>query len=97
LERNRSIAKEWYTIFIDRVHLLVPSPEKLKGRKTMVDDIVLFVFSGEGTKGGSIWKLGRVVEIKSDTTVLIQYSLGGGDSENYPPLHPYHRVDPGCG
>jgi hypothetical protein len=81
LERNRAIAKEWYSIFIDRVHLLVPTPEKTKGRKTMIDDIVLFVFSGEGTKGGSVWKLGRVVEIKSDTTVLIQYSLGGASQK----------------
>jgi hypothetical protein len=77
LERNRNIMKEWYNIFIDRVHLLVPAPEKVKGRRTLIDDIVLFVFSGEGTRGKSVWKLGRVVEIKSDTTVLIQYSLGG--------------------
>jgi hypothetical protein len=77
LDRNRSIAKEWYSIFIDRVHLLVPGSEKVKGRQIQIDDIVLFIFSGEGSKTGTVWKLGRVVEIKSNTTVLIQYSLAG--------------------
>jgi Pao retrotransposon peptidase/Integrase zinc binding domain len=77
LDRNRSIMKEWYVIFIDRVHLLVPGHEKEKGRQTLVNDIVLFVFSGEGTRGSSIWKLGRVMEIKSGTTILIQYSHAG--------------------
>jgi hypothetical protein len=77
LDMNRSILREWYSIFIDRVHLLVPGSEKIRGRPTMVDDIVLFIFSGEGTKRGSIWKLGRVVELKSETTVLIQYSHAG--------------------
>jgi hypothetical protein len=77
LDRNRAILHEWYTIFIDRIHLLVPGHEKEKGRRTRVGDVVLFVFSGEGTKGGSVWKLGRVVELKSDTVVLIQYSHGG--------------------
>jgi hypothetical protein len=77
LDRNRSIMKEWYTIFIDRVHLLVPAADKVKGRLTLIGDVVLFVFSGEGGRGNSVWKLGRVVEIRSDTTILIQYSLGG--------------------
>ena len=77
LDRNRSILKEWYAIFMDRVQLLVPENERIKGRQTMLGDIVLFIFSGEGLKGGSIWKLGRVVEIKSDTTILIRYSHAG--------------------
>ena len=77
LDRNRTILREWFTIFIDRIHLLVPGQEKEKGRRPEIGDIVLFVFSGEGTKGGSTWKLGRIVDIKSNTVVHIQYSHGG--------------------
>ena len=77
LDRNRTILREWFTIFVDRLHLLVPGHEKEKGRRPKLGDIVLFVFSGEGIKGASVWKLGRVVDIKSNTVVLLQYSHGG--------------------
>jgi hypothetical protein len=81
LDRNRTILREWFAIFIDRLHLLVPGHEKEKGRQTQVDDVVLFVFSGEGSKSGTVWKLGRVVELKSKTVILIQYSHGGLDQK----------------
>jgi hypothetical protein len=77
LERNREIMREWHSIFIDRMHLLVPVLPKVSARKTQVGDIVLFVFSDAGSKRANVWKLGRVVEITSATTVSIQYSHGG--------------------
>ena len=77
LERNRDIMKEWHTIFIDRVHLLVPTLPKKDARRTEVGDIVLFVFSEGNSKRSSVWKLGRVEEIVSETTVSISYSHGG--------------------
>jgi hypothetical protein len=77
LERNRDIMKEWHTIFIDRVHLLVPTLLRTEVRRTRVGDIVLFVFSEGSSKRTSVWKLGRVEELISDTTILIQYSHAG--------------------
>jgi hypothetical protein len=77
LERNRTIMKEWHSIFIERVHLLVPVLPKVNARKPLVGDIVLFVFSDAGTKRASVWKLGRIVGLTSETTVSVQYSLGG--------------------
>jgi len=69
--------KEWHTIFIERVHLLVPTLLRTEIRRTRVGDIVLFVFSEGSSKRTSVWKLGRVEELISDTTILIQYSHAG--------------------
>jgi len=59
------------------VHLLVPTLSRTGGRKTRLGDIVLFVFADAGTRRNPVWKLGRVEELYSDTSVLIRYSHAG--------------------
>jgi len=77
LERNRDLLREWHSIFIERVQLLVPPHQKPTDRKTQVGDVVLFVFSDAGTPKSFTWKLGVVEELVSNTTILIRYSLAG--------------------
>jgi hypothetical protein len=77
LERNRDIMRQWHQIFMERVQLLVPAPSKVEGRDVEVGDVVLFVFSDGGSKRDNVWKLGKVVEVVSGTTIKIQYSLAG--------------------
>jgi hypothetical protein len=50
---------------------------KVNARETEVGDIVLFVFSDGGSKRDNVWKIGRVRQIVSPTTISIQYSHGG--------------------
>ena len=77
LDRNRELLQEWHCIFMERVQLLVPTLAKTEGRKTQVGDIVLFVFSDAGAKKSYVWKLGKIEELVSNTTVLIRYSIAG--------------------
>ncbi len=44
LERNRLIFQKWYTLFLDRIPLLIPRVKKEDSRDVRVGDVVLFVF-----------------------------------------------------
>ena len=76
LEVNRKIQETWYKIFIDRIHNLIPKPNKWhKSDKPMLDDIVLFV-QNDSVKGKetATWKLGRIIEfLKNGSRVKLEY------------------------
>jgi hypothetical protein len=79
LERNRLIQEKWYTIFSERIHLLVPRVDKLQNRTLQVDDVVLFVFQDAGIPKMWVWRLGVIVRQVSRSTFEIRYiSQPGG-------------------
>jgi len=77
LDRNRAIFAVWYKIFLERLHLLVPRAGVADSRELRLDDIVLFRFQDSSLPRLEVWKLGRVVQLISARTVLIQYSHAG--------------------
>lgn len=79
LERNRLLTSRWYEIFIERLHLLVPSPSKQFGRKPLIGDVVLFVFTDPNTKKLWVWKLGVIEEKISRSTYSIRYCTSDGE------------------
>ena len=76
LEVNRKIQETWYRIFIDRIHHLIPKPNKWHKNDTpMIDDIVLFI-QNDSVKGKETktWKLGRIIEfLKNKSRARIEY------------------------
>jgi hypothetical protein len=78
LQRNRLIFQKWYTIFLDRVPLLVPSVRKEDSREIKVGDVVLFVFQDSNIPGMETWKLALVKNIISPRTVVLEYVNAGG-------------------
>jgi len=77
LDRNKAIFKSWYGIFMDRLHLLVPTVDKTTYRDLQLNDIVLFKFQDANVPQLEVWKLGRVIQLISARTVLLQYSHAG--------------------
>ena len=78
LERNRDVYKDWFTIFMDNVHMLGLRPKKWEktSRLPVIDDVVLFVFNdSQYSKDVVEWKLGRIVSVSS-RKVSILYSSG---------------------
>jgi hypothetical protein len=77
LDLNRRIFTQWYKIFLDRMSLLIPPYQKVASRDLQLNDIVLFKLQDANVPKMEIWKLGRVVQLNSARTVLIQYSHAG--------------------
>jgi hypothetical protein len=77
LDLNRQIFTHWYRIFLDRMSLLVPPYQKVASRDLQLNDIVLFMLQDSNVPKMEIWKLGRVVQLISARTVLLQYSHAG--------------------
>jgi hypothetical protein len=69
LERNRLLSEKWYQLFIDRIPLLIPKPE----RPT----------DSPGTPKLWTWKLGIVETQKSRSTYEIRYVLHLGGKCKY--------------
>ncbi len=44
LDRSNDIFTAWYKIYLDRLHLLIPKPERIDDWKIQTGDIILFVF-----------------------------------------------------
>jgi hypothetical protein len=78
LDRSNDIFTAWYKIYLDRLHLLIPKPERIDDRKIQTGDIVLFVFQDAAIPKLGVWKLGRVVELLTAHSVKILYTLAGG-------------------
>jgi hypothetical protein len=79
LERNRLIQDKWYTIFSERIHLLVPKAREVHALTLQVDDVVLFVFQDAGIPRMWVWRLGVIVRQVSRSTFEIRYiSQPGG-------------------
>ena len=73
LRRNQEIQKLWYQIFIDRIHHLIPRPDKWKKTDNInVGDIVLFTYT-ENAMGKNVWKLGKIKSIPKRNQVVISF------------------------
>jgi hypothetical protein len=77
LDRNRAIFQSWYEIFMERIQLLIPTLDKTVYRDLRLNDIVVFKFQDANVPQMEVWKLGRVVQLISSKTVLLQYSHAG--------------------
>ena len=74
LERQSALYARWYDIiFLERIHLLVPRPERKDTRPVQVGDIVLYVHKDTQFKRLWEWKIGEVVKILSRSTVEIKF------------------------
>jgi hypothetical protein len=74
LRRNQEIQKLWYQMFIDRIHHLIPRPDKWKKTDNVnVGDIVLFTYTENAAMGGDVWKLGRIQSIPKKNQVIITF------------------------
>ena len=76
LEANRKIQETWYKIFIDRIHNLIPKPDKWhKTDKPSIGDIVLFVENDSLMgKDSRTWKLGKITEfLNNGSRVKLEY------------------------
>ena len=77
LRKNQEIMKSWYSIFNDRLHLLIPRPAKWQRTDPVhIGDTVLFLANETpGTKANA-WKLGLVKEIPKKNSLQIEYMCG---------------------
>jgi len=78
LERNRLLQERWYTIFTERIHLLVPAPSPVDRRELKEGDVVLFIFQDAVIPKLVSWRLGVIVRQVSRSTFEIRYSSKGG-------------------
>jgi hypothetical protein len=78
LERNRLLTERWYSLFVDRIPLLIPKPEKPTGLTLNPGDVVLFVFQDPGIPKMWSWKLGLIETQRSRSTYEIRYVLNPG-------------------
>jgi hypothetical protein len=83
LERNRLLTEKWYQLFIDRIPLLIPKPERPTDSPLTPGDVVLFVFQDPGTPKLWTWKLGVIETQKSRSTYEIRYVLHPGGKCKY--------------
>lgn len=74
LDRNRLLTSTWYEIFIKRLSLLIPPPEKKSDLQPSVGDVVLFLFTDPNFKKLWVWKLGAVEEQLSRSSYKIRYT-----------------------
>jgi hypothetical protein len=83
LERNRLLTERWYQLFIDRIPLLIPKPEKPLGQSLKPGDVVLFVFQDPGIPKMWQWKLGLIESQRSRSTYEIRYVLNPGGPHKF--------------
>jgi hypothetical protein len=83
LERNHLLTEKWYQLFIDRIPLLIPKPERPTDSPLTPGDVVLFVFQDPGTPKLWTWKLGVIETQKSRSTYEIRYVLHPGGKCKY--------------
>jgi hypothetical protein len=83
LERNRALSEKWYQLFVDRIPLLIPTPEKPQESSLQKGDVVLFLFQDPGTPKLWTWKLGVVHEQRSRASNEIWYVLHPGSPAKY--------------
>ena len=74
LRKNRAIMLNWYQIFVNRIHHLIPRPNKWnKTDSFQIDDICLFMYNEAPGVGKDCWKLGRITEIPKNNKVVISF------------------------
>merc|ERR1712121_577269 len=69
--------RSWYTIFLDRIHYLIPRPRKWQQTDTVaIGDIVLFMFNETPGSKSDNWKLGIVKDIPKKNSLTLEYISG---------------------
>ena len=64
LDKNKRIQRVWYQTFLDRLHHLIPKPDKWnKSDQVNVDDICIFVYNENPSMNADVWKLGKITEV----------------------------------
>ena len=81
LEQNQLLTSQWYELFIELLHLLVPPPAKKHDCQPVVEDVVLFLFTDPNFKKLMIWKLGVIEEAIFRSSYKIRYSGANGDQK----------------
>ncbi len=76
LKRLQAIQSYWYQLLIDRMHHLIPKPDRWnKSDIININDIVSFRFKDNESSKMEKWKIGKVVEIfKGGRSVKLVYS-----------------------
>lgn len=76
VRKNREILETWYTIFLDRLHHLMPRPPKWNRTDPVsVDDVVLFLFSENVGNKIDNWKIGKVKRVVKPNEVEIEFCV----------------------
>ena len=74
LRKNRSIMENWYQIFVNRIHHLIPRPNKwIRTDKVQIGDICLFMYNEAPGVGKDQWKLGRITDMPKPNKVIISF------------------------
>ena len=75
LEVNRKCQQTWYQIMLDRLHYLIPKPNKwLKTDDIQVCDVVVFIHNDSTVDKQSKWCLGKVHSVEdSGRRLTIEY------------------------
>ena len=69
-------------MFIDKIHHLIPRPNKwTKTDNVNVDDICLFTYTENSAMGQDVWKLGRIESIPSKNKVVISFPISAAKKE----------------
>jgi len=67
LRRIQDIQTYWYQLLLDRLHHLIPRPDKWnKTDECNVDDVCLFTYVENPAMKQGVWKLGRITEISAN-------------------------------
>ena len=91
LRKNQAIMNTWYKLFADRIHHLIPRPNKwTKNDRIQEGDICLFMYNEAPGVGKDHWKLGRVSEILKPNKVVISYP-GKSKKKELPKLKTLER------
>ena len=76
MRKNEAILNTWYSIFTQRLHHLIPRPEKWgKTDPIKIGDVVLFLFSETPGVKSDKWKLGVVKAIPKSNSIEIEYII----------------------
>ena len=76
MRKNEAILNTWYSIFTQRLHHLIPRPEKWgKTDPIKIGDVVLFLFSETPGLKSDQWKLGIVKAIPKSNSIEIEYII----------------------
>ena len=91
LRKNQAIMTTWYQLFTDRIHHLIPRPNKwTKTDRIEVGDICLFMHHEAPGLGKDHWKLGRVKEIPKSNTIVISFP-GKSKKKELPEMNTIER------
>ena len=75
LKRQQDIQAYWYQLMLDRLHHLIPQPNKWrKTDEVKLNDICMFIYNDNPALKNDVWKLGKITNIsKNRRKLTIQF------------------------